>query len=96
MTWKFIEDVQTLDTEPGHPDSPFSPPADWEGGNTEYRNWLRSQFKTSPWVRQRLGIAARRYAKRETLDFQGRFGAVLPDILDSILKKLQTEPSVGD
>ncbi|BBL60870.1 hypothetical protein [Methylomonas koyamae] len=96
MTSKFVIDAQTLDTEPGHPESPFSPPADWTGDDDAYLTWLRSQFKASPWVRQRLGLAARRYAKNEPLDFQGRFGALLPTVLDSMLRKIHAEQSVGD
>ncbi|WP_064031376.1 MULTISPECIES: hypothetical protein [Methylomonas] len=92
----FVFDISIVETDPGHPESPFSPPEDWTGSLEDYRGWLRTQFKASPWVRQRLAIAARRYQLKGPLDVRGRFGSILPSILTSMLEKIRAEPSFDE
>lgn len=82
-----VFDASRIDTSPGNPLSPFSPPHGWDGEYGYYRDWLRSRYKTDPNLRQRLGIATRSLNLNRPLTISGDFEAELHEILEQISHK---------
>lgn len=84
---KYVFDVSRIDTTPGNPLSPFSPPHGWAGEHGSYRDWLRTRFKSDPNLRQRLGIAARSLNLNRPLAISGDFKHELLEILEQLRQK---------
>jgi len=84
---KYIFDANHIDTSPGNPLSPFSPPHGWDGEFRSYREWLRRQFKSDPNLRQRLGIAVRTFNLNRPLIISGDFQSELLEIIKSYDQK---------
>lgn len=73
-----------LDTTPGNPSSPFSPPGDWTGDEGNYLKFLRQSYKNSPVIRQRLGIAARAKKRNIKLTITGPYHQVLLETINKL------------
>ena len=84
---QYVFDASRIDTSPGNPLSPFSPPHGWEGGKEHYRDWLRSEFRVNPNLRQRLGIAVRARSLNRDLHIVGSFSAELMEIIETFKQK---------
>lgn len=57
--YRFTLDARVIDTTPGaHQQSPFAPPAGWEGDAQVYMQLMRERYKAVSYA-QRLGFAAR-------------------------------------
>lgn len=81
---KYVFDASRIDTTPGNPLSPFSPPHGWDGKYGCYRDWLRSRFKSDPNLRQMLGIAVRSLNLNRPLTVSGDFKIELLGILEQL------------
>jgi hypothetical protein len=84
---QYIFDSSVIDTSPGNPLSPFSPPHGWDGEVRSYRDWLRHKFTADPNVRQRLGIAVRSFNLNRPLTISGDFQSELLEIIKSYDQK---------
>lgn len=84
---KYVFDANRIDTTPGNPLSPFSPPHGWDSEFRSYRDWLRSRFKPDPNLRQRLGLAVRSLNLNRPVEITGEFQNDLMAILQSMQKK---------
>lgn len=80
---KYVFDASRIDTSPGNPLSPFSPPHGWDGEFGSYRDWLRTRFKSDPNLRQRLGIAVRAKSLNRNIHVFGTFRTELLEIVDT-------------
>lgn len=87
VTCKYVFDASRIDTSPGNPISPFSPPHGWDGEFGSYRDWLRTRFKSDPNLRQRLGIAVRSLNLNRQLTISGDFKIELQEILEQLRQK---------
>ncbi|MBS3951464.1 hypothetical protein GO003_025050 [Methylicorpusculum oleiharenae] len=87
---RYVFNAYQLDTTPGNLSSPFSPSLDWTGDDNAYLLWLRERFRSSPEVRERLGLAhrANRRADQE-LDIVGPYRQVLRYAIDNYGKAKQ-------
>jgi len=84
---KYVFDASRIDTSPGNLLSPFSPPADWEGGDLQYIQWLRKRYRVDPNLKQRLGIALRAVRLRRPLEISGNYSTVLLEIIETYGQK---------
>lgn len=85
--YQYVFDASRIDTSPGNPLSPFSPPHGWEGGKEHYRDWLRSEFRVNPNLGQRLGIAVRARSLNREINVFGRFIMELLEIIETFGQK---------
>jgi len=84
---QYVFDANRIDTSPGNPRSPFSPPHGWEGGKEHYRDLLRSEFHVNPNLRQRLGIAVRAKSLNREIHVFGSFRMELLEIIETFGQK---------
>lgn len=70
-----IIDFSKIDTEPGAV-SAFAPPAGFQGGEKEYRAFMRKAWKSDPGVRQHVIAVGRMLARNQKVEFQGRFADI--------------------
>ncbi|WP_157385845.1 hypothetical protein [Methylosarcina fibrata] len=84
---QYVFDASRIDTSPGNPLSPFSPPHGWDGEKERYRDWLLREFRVNPNFRQRLGIAVRASSMNKELHVFGCFRTELLEIIETFGKK---------
>lgn len=87
VTCKYIFDVSRIDTTLGNPLWLFSPLHGWDGEYGNYRDWLRSYFKSDLNLLQRLGIAIQSLDLNRLPTLSGDFKHELQEILEQLRPK---------
>jgi hypothetical protein len=84
---QYVFDASRIDTSPGNPLSPFSPPHGWDSEKEHYRDWLRREFRVNPNLRQRLGIDVSARSMNKEIHVFGSFRTELLEIIETFGKK---------
>lgn len=81
---RYVFNINEIETDPGHPESPFSPPGDLGDDSDAYIDWARTQYKHDINFKQMLFLAAK-YYKRHTVVISGKYGKALTSVIETML-----------
>lgn len=83
-----------IDTTPGAcVESPWSPPADWQGDNDDYKSLMRQRWHDMLWG-QRMRFCIR-MAKDVPVSCRGEHARIAGDILEALMNQTGVRPRLN-